>query len=81
MGGLKMNEQHTQEAGYESSVNLFFLPSAARLKSSWLYNILDAHANSYGRTASSPLPTQCTWTHFLLAISVAFLQRTPVSCI
>ena len=36
-------------------------------KSSWLYNIPDAHENVRGHIFFSLAPTQCTWLHFLLA--------------
>ena len=44
-----------------------FLPSGVELKSSWLYNIPDAHANLYDHFSSNMLPTQCARSCFLLA--------------
>ena len=35
-------------------------------KSSWLFNISDAHGNSRGHTSSSWPPKQSTWTRFIL---------------
>ena len=64
--GSQMADLHMQQPGYKSSVNLFFLPSAIRLKASWLYYISDAHANSHSNTSSSHLPSQCILTYFLL---------------
>ena len=57
-----MAELHTQGLRWTT-----FLFSLVGLKCSWLYNILDAHANSHSHLFFIQLPTYCTQTHLLLA--------------
>ena len=62
--GSKMAEPHTHK-GWGTNLwwNLFWF----RSKPSWLYNILDAHASSFGHISFSLWPTQCTWSCFFVA--------------
>ena len=53
--------------GYKYSVNPFFLPFPIVSKSSWLYSIRDAYANSWTHTSSTLSPTQWLWTRSHLA--------------
>ena len=70
---------HTGANGTYLQWNLFSIQLFGS-KSRWLYNILDAHANSRGHISSNPkitrfsmAPTQFTWSSFLLTLPPRYL--------